>query len=268
MILSLILGLIAVVIGGILLIALIVDGFSDTTSSQNTTTQQTRPSAPTYTPTYKPTYTPTKSTPEECTITPAAFAQKLDTLTDAGDVQEHQTTEEQRRLVADAKTYQKATRRSYTKASTGEVIHIDLSWSENLAELLEKTGVVYSNAEMQCHCRLNSERFDYYIRLHYRSFTAANLCYAKRQELLPHERHIREIVSRLQNREDPLRVDTETYHQLVSLRNTLGDLCCLLAKRVEQLNHQTGVLRDKILAECGARGTAWYQRLMERSTNK
>ena len=141
---------------------------------------------------------------------------------------------------------------------------MDLSWSENLAELLEATEVVYTNAQMNCNRRLVSERFDYYINLHYRSFTAADLCYAKREEILPCYIQVKKVLDRLKDRNDPLRVDKESYNQLVQLRNTMGSICALLKERVGTLNHQTKVLKDKIRDECGQRGRAWYDRLEAR----
>ena len=175
------------------------------------------------------------------------------------------STAENRRLASSARGYRADKKRTYTTTKTGERINIDLGWSENIAELLEATEVVYSNAEMSCNSRLQSERFDYYINLHYRSFTAADLCQAKIEEITPHDSEIRRIVSRLNDRSDSLHVDKPVYDQLVSLRNTTGDILNLLKRRRDTLNCQTGKIRDKIRDECGTRGRDWYDRLKERS---
>lgn len=197
-------------------------------------------------------------------VTKENFGSKLRTLSDSGDVKV-QSSEQNKKLVNNARKYRSHKKRTFSAIQSGETINIDLSWSEDLAELLEATEIVYSNAEMNCNRRLVSARFDYYINLHYRSFTAADLCHAKLEEIYPHANEIRRIVSRLNDRNDFLRVDKDTYDQLVSLRNTVGDICTLLKQRRDRLNQQTGIIRDKIRDECGQRGMDWYTRLIERS---
>ncbi|MEY8330827.1 hypothetical protein AALB81_16140 [Lachnospiraceae bacterium 48-33] len=174
-------------------------------------------------------------------------------------------SEQNKRLASNARTYYSHKKRTFSTVQSGETINIDLSWSENLTELLEATEIVYSNTEMNCNMHLVSERFDYYINLHYRSFTAADLCHAKLDEIRPYDSELKKIISRLNDRNDFLRVDKNTYDQLISLRNTIGDICNLLKQRRDRLNQQTGIIRDKIRAECGQRGKEWYNRLMERA---
>ena len=217
-----------------------------------------------YTPTYTPRYQSYNYSSNSRTITQQNFGAKLNTLSDSGDVR-IQSSEQNRRLASDARTYRTHKKQSFSTIKSGETISVDLSWSENLAELLEATEIVYSNAEMNCNRRLLSERFDYYINLHYRSFTAADLCHAKLEEILPHDAKLRKIISRLNDRNDFLRVDKSTYNQLISLRNTTGDICNLLKQRRDRLNQQTGIIRDKIRDECGQRGKDWYARLKERA---
>lgn len=195
------------------------------------------------------------------TVTRQNFSQKLHSLADSQDVKV-QSSDTQKHLVKEARSYTSRKRRTYNTPK--EAINVDLSWSENLAELLEATEVVYTNAQMNCDRRLTSERFDYYINLHYRSFTAADLCYAKREEILPCYAQVKKIVERLKDRNDSLRVDKESFNQLIQLRNTMGSICSLLKERVTTLNRQTKVLKDKIRDECGQRGRAWYDRLEER----
>lgn len=195
------------------------------------------------------------------TVTRQNFTQKLHSLADSQDVKV-QSSDTQKHLVKEARSYTSRKRRTYNTSK--EAINVDLSWSENLAELLEATEVVYTNAQMNCDRRLTSERFDYYINLHYRSFTAADLCYAKREEILPYYAQVKKIIERLKDRNDSLRVDKESFNQLIQLRNTMGSICSLLKERVTTLNRQTKVLKDKIRDECGQRGRAWYDRLEER----
>ena len=194
-------------------------------------------------------------------ISQQEFVLKLGKLTNVEDIP-IVSSEKNKKLASDARSYRKKKKRSYTTVYSNETINIDLGWSENLAELLEATEIIYTNAEMNCRKKLLSERFDYYINLHFRSFTAADLCHAKLEEISPHDREYRKIVSRLNDKNDFLRVDKATYDQLVSLRNTTGDICNLLKQRRDQLNIQTGLIRDKIRDECGKRGKDWYDKLM------
>ena len=198
------------------------------------------------------------------TVTRQNFAQKLNTLNDSGDVKV-QASPQQRKMVSEAKTYHAAKKRTFSTVKSGEQISIDLSWSENLAELLEATEVVYSNAELNCNRRMVSERFNYYINLHYRSFTAADLCHAKREEIMVSLNNLRKIISRLNDRSDFLRVDKASYDQLIALRSSMYNLTEYLGKRRDLLNKQTAVIREKIRNECGDRGQRWYQELMERA---
>lgn len=198
------------------------------------------------------------------TVTKQNFAVKLNTLNDSNDVKV-QVSPQQRKLVSEAKSYSTNKRRIYSTVQSNEKINIDLSWSENLAELIEATEVVYTNAEMNCGRRLVSERFNYYINLHYRSFTAADLCHAKREEIMVHLNDLKRVISRLNDRSDFLRVDKSTYSQLIALRSNMYDLTDFLAKRRDTLNKQTATIRDKIKNECGERGQRWYSELMERA---
>lgn len=198
------------------------------------------------------------------TVTRQNFAQKLNTLNDSGDVKV-QASPQQKKMVSEAKTYRAAKKRTFSTVKSGEQISIDLSWSENLAELLEATEVVYSNAELNCNRRMVSERFNYYINLHYRSFTAADLCHAKREEIMVSLNNLRKIISRLNDRSDFLRVDKASYDQLIALRSSMYNLTEYLGKRRDLLNKQTAVIREKIRNECGDRGQRWYQELMERA---
>lgn len=198
------------------------------------------------------------------TVTRQNFAQKLNTLNDSDDVKV-QASPQQKKMVSEAKTYRAAKKRTFSTVKSGEQISIDLSWSENLAELLEATEVVYSNAELNCNRRMVSERFNYYINLHYRSFTAADLCHAKREEIMVSLNNLRKIISRLNDRSDFLRVDKASYDQLIALRGSMYNLTEYLGKRRDLLNKQTAVIREKIRNECGDRGQRWYQELMERA---
>ena len=198
------------------------------------------------------------------TITKQNFAQKLNTLNDSGDVKIQASTQ-QKKMISEARTYRAAPKRTFSTAKSGEQISIDLSWSENLAELLEATEVVYSNAELNCNRRMVSERFNYYINLHYRSFTAADLCHAKREEIMISLNKLRNIISRLNDRSDLLRVDKASYDQLLSLRSSMYTLTEYLGKRRDLLNKQTAVIREKIGNECGDRGQRWSRELMERA---
>ncbi|WP_314874831.1 hypothetical protein [Stomatobaculum longum] len=204
------------------------------------------------------------STKNSRVVTNQNFAEKLRTLNDVDDVRV-QASPQQQRMISEARNYHARKKRVYATVSSKEPIGIDLSWSENLAELLEATEVVYTNAEMNCNRRLVSERFNYYRNLHYRSFTAADLCHAKREEIWSHLSSLRKIIARLNDRSDSLRVDRSTYDQLIALRTTMYDLVDYLGKRRDMLNMQTATIRDKIRNECGERGQRWYNELMQRA---
>lgn len=239
-------------------------GKSSKKKTTTTTTHRTHPpqTRTTTTTAWRP-QTQTSTRTNSRTITKQNFSTKLRTLSDAQD-ERVQMPSAQKKLVTEARTYNTTRRKTFRASHSQETINVDLSWSENLAELLEATEVVYTNAELNCNRRLVSERFDYYINLHYRSFTAADLCHAKLKEIQPYEVQLRQLIARLRDRSDPLRVDKATYDQLTTLRKTMGDICSLLSNRRDTLNAQTKKIKFKIRDECGQRGQNWFDRLEER----
>lgn len=192
-----------------------------------------------------------------------SVASKIQSLYDAGD-QKAVPTAQQKDMVCHVRRYQQTRRRNYTAANR-ETVSIDLSWSENLAELIDATEVVYTNAELNCRQPLVSARFDYYIKLHFRSFTAADLCHNKLEEIRPHYDQINRLIRRLNDRNDPLRVSREEYQQIIQIKDVMKNILAFLRSRRDSLNAQTGIIRDKIRDECGQRGNVWYQNLMNRS---
>ena len=55
------------------------------------------------------------------------------------------------------------------------------------------------------------------------------------------------------------------YSQLRQALNAVKELISYLEMRRDNLNIQTGLIRDKIKVECGSRGEKWYYDLMERA---
>lgn len=185
-------------------------------------------------------------------IAPEEFAQKLQTLSDSQDVQPSITAEQQQ-LVQEARQYKQQRRNTYR--TTTELLTLDLSWSENLAELLEQTEVIYTNAELNGRMHLDSRRFDYYRNLHYRSFTAADLCHSKYLEVLSCYLQAKALLPQLKDKNDP------SYNQLSRLKDGTYRLYTQLRKRRDDLNDQTRLIKGKIRDECGQRGQEWYARL-------
>lgn len=177
---------------------------------------------------------------------------------------------QQKQFISDVNSYQRTrtkTLRPIQSSSSTEIISFDFSWSDNLPELMKVSEVLYSNAQMNSNKRLESERFQYYIGLHFRSFTAADLCHEKIQEIRSTcYDHINLTLKRLQTKSDPLKVSSEDYNQIVRIKDSIKALIAFLEKRRDGLNAQTAVLRDKIRDECGIGGRKWYDSLKERSS--
>ncbi len=174
---------------------------------------------------------------------------------------------QQKQFISDVNAYQRTRKKTLQpiQSSSGtEIISFDFSWSDDLQELMEATEVLYTNAQMNCNRRLDSERFHYYTNLHFRSFIAADLCHAKIGEMRPCYDRVNLTLKRLNDRSDPLRVSKEDYNQIVRIKDSIKALIAFLSERVSSLNVQTGILRDKIRDECGTGGRKWYDSLMER----
>ena len=198
------------------------------------------------------------------TITKQNFRTKLDTLYDKSDSVSYVSSEHRQR-VSTTRKVAKEVKRSFHSIEGRQEITLDMSWSSDLADLIEATEIVYTNAEMNCKSRLSSERFTYYINLHYRSFTAADLCHAKLQELYKAKKELGGLLYKLNDKTNPLRVSKSDYSQLSQALNAVKELISYLEMRRDNLNIQTGLIRDKIKVECGSRGEKWYYELMERA---
>lgn len=197
-------------------------------------------------------------------VTPQNFRTKLDTLYDKED-KRNVALEEHREYVKKTRQVEETVKKRYRPIGGQQEIVLDMAWSNNLYDLLEATEIVYTNAQMNCNSTLVRERFSYYINLHYRSFTAADLCHAKLQEIYKARNNINGLLTNLTDKSNPLRVSEADFQQLVRARNSLNDLCRFLENRRDSLNVQTGTIRDKIRDECGSKGKQWYDSLMERA---
>lgn len=232
--------------------------YSSSSSSRSHPSQNNRPSSSS---TYRASSPQSQSSR---TITKQNFRTKLDTLYDKSDSVSYVSSEHRQR-VSTTRKVAKEVKRSFHSLDGRQEITLDMSWSSDLADLIEATEIVYTNAEMNCKSRLSSERFAYYINLHYRSFTAADLCHAKLQELYKAKKELGGLLYKLNDKTNPLRVSKSDYSQLSQALNAVKELISYLEMRRDNLNIQTGLIRDKIKVECGSRGEKWYYDLMERA---
>lgn len=197
-------------------------------------------------------------------VTPENFDSKLNTLHDRQD-NVSCVSNATRLETKDVVDTTRAAQRQFRSKDNLQTVTLDTSWTHNLQELMEVTAIVYSNAELNCQKRLLRERFDYYINLHYRSFTAADLCHAKAKEVMAAKDSCNKLLDRCSSRSDPFRLSKADFDALVAIRNRIGKVHTILTSRRDMLNKQSGLIRDKINAECGERGQRWYADLMARA---
>ena len=172
---------------------------------------------------------------------------------------------ERKQMVRGARNYQGSRRSSYRTKNQQETISIDMNWVDDLAELIEATEVVYTNAEMNCNRRLQSEKFQYYCHLHFRSFTAADLCHERADMMKRVYDDINKTILRLKSAKGSQRVSEEDYSKIIEIKNVMKTIIPFLYKRCDELNLQTRVLKLKIRDECGNGGREWYERLESRA---
>ena len=191
-------------------------------------------------------------------ITKQNFRQNLETLTDREDVH-FQAAPETQEYIAAAKVYSASPRKTLQRSSASSPqVSLDMSWANDLPALLEQTDTLYSNMILTCSKKLASERFNYYNKLYYRSFTAADLCHAKGQEIQHcYRNQIDPLFKRLKNPKDPLRLQKSDYNQLCAIAKNMHNIQNFLFSRRDQLNRQTAVIRHKIGTDCGRGGQAW-----------
>lgn len=191
-------------------------------------------------------------------ITRQNFRQNLETLTDREDVH-FQAAPETQEYIAAAKVYSASRRKTLQRSSASSPqVSLDMSWANDLPALLEQTDTLYSNVMLTCSKKLASERFNYYNKLYYRSFTAADLCHAKGQEIQHcYRNQIDPLFKRLKDPKDPLRLQKSDYNQLCTIAKNMHNIQNFLFSRRDQLNRQTAVIRHKIGTDCGRGGQAW-----------
>ena len=190
-------------------------------------------------------------------ITKQNFRQNLKTLTDREDLH-LQTTAEVKQYIAAAKNYNTVSRKAFHRAPSSPQISIDMTWADDLSDLLQQTDMLYSNVMLTCNKKLSSDRFQYYNNLYFRSFTAADLCHAKGKEIEAClNREIDPLFKRLNDRKDPAHLQKSDYEQLCSIAKNMRSIKSFLFDRRNQLNRQTAVIRHKIGTDCGRGGQAW-----------
>lgn len=146
-------------------------------------------------------------------------------------------------------------------------VSIDLLCFKDLSDLLKATDIVYSNAEMTGKNRMNESLFRYYCRLHYRSHLADQLCRQKSEEIFSEFSNVNALIVRLNDKNDPLRVPKNQYDQIIRIKDLMKNALNLLKERSKRLSIQTGIIRDKIGEECGARGHEWWLERKENAKN-
>lgn len=91
-------------------------------------------------------------------ITKQNFRQNLKTLTDREDLH-LQTTAEVKQYIAAAKNYNTVSRKAFHRAPSSPQISIDMTWADDLSDLLQQTDMLYSNVMLTCNKKLSSDRF-------------------------------------------------------------------------------------------------------------
>lgn len=105
-------------------------------------------------------------------------------------------------------------------------------------------------------------KFQYFAHLHFRSMLAANIVYKDYQKMDESFKEVNKFIVNMKS--NPIfKGDYKT--QVYKSKEQIQAIRKLYLDRIHKMNHQTGILRDKIRAECGEKGYKWW---LERTRHK
>lgn len=132
---------------------------------------------------------------------------------------------------------------------------IDVSWMESCNKILKISNTLDNNLAYYAKENLESSKFQYYAHLHFRSMVAADIVHKEYEKVEQSYQEINTFIVRMKSRPEFRGNYKAQIHeqkdQIKLIRNIYLD-------KVHNMNHETGILRDKIGAECGERGRKWW----------
>lgn len=131
---------------------------------------------------------------------------------------------------------------------------VNSAWLRSYEKVLRISTTLDNNLKYHAARNLEYSKFQYYTNLHFRSMIAANITYAEYKKV---DACCKELNRTFGKNKTPRKNMSISTARVNTTRNTLWKLRNTLLSRVRELNHQTGILRDKVGLECGERGKQW-----------
>ncbi len=138
---------------------------------------------------------------------------------------------------------------------------VDTAWIDSISKVMSVSNTLQKNLEMQQKKRLSTNKFHYYVGLHFRSMKAANLVHKEFSNVDHSYREINQLLLSIKN--GKTHVSKQEKNDYWNIKELIKETRRVLLERVHQLNYQTGQLRDKIRDECGQRGKDWHAKIMQ-----
>ncbi|MBR3570802.1 MAG: hypothetical protein IKN96_08440 [Oscillibacter sp.] len=132
---------------------------------------------------------------------------------------------------------------------------VNTAWLNSYEKVLRISSNLDENLKSYQSRNLEYSKFQYYTSLHFRSMLAANIAHDEYQEINRSFETINQLIVSMAKNQKRSRLSKS---QIYSAKDALKELNRSLLNKVHEMNHQTGILRDKIGAECGERGRKWY----------
>ncbi|WP_323090092.1 hypothetical protein [Allobaculum sp. JKK-2023] len=142
-------------------------------------------------------------------------------------------------------------------------LEIDTAWMDSSRKIMEITSNLDKNIQWYIDKNLNRAKFNYYISLHYRSFSAADIFYTKQfVPVCESYQKITELIDFSYKYGNQTGVSIEN---LKETQNILESVRKRSLAHLHQLNNQTRKLKFKIRDECGQRGRNWYESIVKKN---
>lgn len=107
---------------------------------------------------------------------------------------------------------------------------------------------------------LEKSKFQYYTSLHFRSMIAADIVYKEYESIKKSYKEINQLLYDVRGHRRKSNMSIGQLEQAVAVLKNLKET---FLARVNELNHNTRILRDKIGVECGERGRVWRKERMK-----
>lgn len=132
---------------------------------------------------------------------------------------------------------------------------VSTAWLNSYEKVITISSNLDSNLNYHASRNLEISKFQYYTSLHFRSMIAADIVHNEFSEIDASFKELNQLIVRLKN--SPRGNTGISKSAIYDSKDSVKALHQVFLSRVQEMNRNTAMLRDKIGNECGERGRAW-----------